>query len=57
MQLTGTGFCLELKKAGVGRAVNRHCLCLELKREGLRRAVNRYRFGFRTEESRHGACS
>ena len=22
MQLTGTGFCLELNRAGVGRAVN-----------------------------------
>ena len=39
MQLTGIGFCLELNRAGVGRA------------------VNRYRFLFRTEQSRCGACS
>ena len=27
MHFTGTGLCLELKRAGVGRTVNRYGLC------------------------------
>ena len=49
MQLTGTGLCLELNRAGMGRAVNCTGLCLELNRAGVGRAVNWYWFVFGTE--------
>jgi len=56
VQLTGT-VCLELIRAGVGRAVNRYGLCWELSRAGVVGAVNRHRFVFGTEYSSRVACS
>jgi hypothetical protein len=49
VQLTDTGLCLELNRAGVRREVNRYRFVFELNRAGVRREVNRYRFVFGTE--------
>jgi hypothetical protein len=56
VQISGTGFCLELNRAGVWPAVNRYGLCLELNRAGVGPAVNRYRFVFGTEKISRFAC-
>ena len=47
-----TRLCLEINRAGVGRAVNRYGLCLEMNRAGVRSAVNRYQKNNQT--SAHG---
>ena len=57
MQLTGTGLCLELNRAGVRRAVNWYRLCFVLNRAGVGRAVNWYWFVFGTAKSKCGVCS
>ena len=49
MQLTGTGLCLVLNRAGVGRSVNWYWFVLEVNRAGVGRAVNWYLFVFGTE--------
>ena len=50
MQLTGTGLCLELNRAGVwGVQLTGTGLCLELNRAGVGRAVIWYWFLFGTE--------
>ena len=46
VQLTGTGLCLELNRADVGRAVNWYWFVFELNRADVGRAVNWYWFVF-----------
>jgi hypothetical protein len=49
LQVTDTGLCLELNRAGLWRTGTGTGLCLELNRAGVRLAGNWYRFVFGTE--------
>ena len=56
VQLTGTGLCLEMNRASVGRAVNWYWFVFGTELASVGRAVNWYRFLCGTDLSRRGAC-